>query len=61
MLKAGGQLGLSIVGGVDHSSHPFGATDPGVYISKVHFLFRYLTSFVMGFSLNRIYVFSLMV
>lgn len=35
MLKSGGQLGLSIVGGVDHTSHPFGATEPGVYISKV--------------------------
>jgi protein scribble len=28
-------LGLSIVGGVDHCSHPFGVTQPGVFISKI--------------------------
>lgn len=28
-------LGLSIVGGVDHCSHPFGANNPGVFISKI--------------------------
>lgn len=28
-------MGLSIVGGSDHSSHPFGVQDPGVFISKV--------------------------
>ncbi|XP_050001036.1 protein scribble homolog isoform X6 [Alexandromys fortis] len=33
--RAGGPLGLSIVGGSDHSSHPFGVQDPGVFISKV--------------------------
>lgn len=33
--RAGGPLGLSIVGGSDHSSHPFGIQDPGVFISKV--------------------------
>ncbi|XP_028815772.1 protein scribble homolog isoform X5 [Denticeps clupeoides] len=33
--KAGGPLGLSIVGGSDHASHPFGVTEPGVFISKV--------------------------
>ncbi len=33
--KAGGPLGLSIVGGVDHTSHPFGLDSPGVFISKV--------------------------
>uniref|UniRef100_A0A670ZUD6 Protein scribble homolog n=1 Tax=Pseudonaja textilis TaxID=8673 RepID=A0A670ZUD6_PSETE len=32
---AGGPLGLSIVGGSDHSSHPFGIHEPGVFISKV--------------------------
>ncbi|XP_061463265.1 protein scribble homolog isoform X11 [Rhineura floridana] len=35
MVKAGGPLGLSIVGGSDHSSHPFGIHEPGVFISKV--------------------------
>jgi hypothetical protein len=34
-VKAGGPLGLSIVGGVDHSSHPFGADEPGIFVSKV--------------------------
>ncbi|KAM4864998.1 protein scribble homolog isoform 2-T2 [Thomomys bottae] len=33
--RAGGPLGLSIVGGSDHSSHPFGVQQPGVFISKV--------------------------
>ncbi|XP_024596793.1 LOW QUALITY PROTEIN: protein scribble homolog [Neophocaena asiaeorientalis asiaeorientalis] len=33
--RAGGPLGLSIVGGSDHSSHPFGVQEPGVFISKV--------------------------
>lgn len=28
-------LGLSIVGGVDHCSHPFGTNCPGVFISKI--------------------------
>ncbi|XP_069077064.1 protein scribble homolog isoform X21 [Pleurodeles waltl] len=35
LVKAGGPLGLSIVGGSDHSSHPFGVHEPGVFISKV--------------------------
>ncbi|XP_030635367.1 protein scribble homolog isoform X1 [Chanos chanos] len=35
LVKAGGPLGLSIVGGSDHASHPFGVTEPGVFISKV--------------------------
>ncbi|XP_074842480.1 protein scribble homolog isoform X5 [Carettochelys insculpta] len=35
LIKAGGPLGLSIVGGSDHSSHPFGIHEPGVFISKV--------------------------
>ncbi|KZS11124.1 Lap4 protein [Daphnia magna] len=33
--KGAGPLGLSIVGGNDHSCVPFGADDPGVFISKV--------------------------
>ncbi|XP_049621510.1 protein scribble homolog isoform X2 [Suncus etruscus] len=33
--RSGGPLGLSIVGGSDHSSHPFGVQEPGVFISKV--------------------------
>ncbi|XP_075126051.1 protein scribble homolog isoform X14 [Leptodactylus fuscus] len=35
LIKSGGPLGLSIVGGSDHSSHPFGIHEPGVFISKV--------------------------
>lgn len=31
----GGPLGLSIVGGTDHTSHPFGIEDRGVFISKI--------------------------
>ncbi|XP_047205327.1 protein scribble homolog isoform X19 [Girardinichthys multiradiatus] len=35
LVKSGGALGLSIVGGSDHASHPFGISEPGVFISKV--------------------------
>ncbi|XP_060787857.1 protein scribble homolog isoform X14 [Neoarius graeffei] len=35
LVKTGGPLGLSIVGGSDHASHPFGISEPGVFISKV--------------------------
>ncbi|XP_035375688.1 protein scribble homolog isoform X17 [Electrophorus electricus] len=35
LVKTGGPLGLSIVGGSDHASHPFGINEPGVFISKV--------------------------
>lgn len=35
LVKAGGPLGLSIIGGTDHPCHPFGADEPGVFISKV--------------------------
>ena len=35
IVKAGGPLGLSIVGGQGHTSHPFGVDNPGVFISKV--------------------------
>ncbi|XP_023805922.1 protein scribble homolog isoform X9 [Oryzias latipes] len=35
LVKSGGPLGLSIVGGSDHASHPFGINEPGVFISKV--------------------------
>ena len=34
--KAGGPLGMSIIGGVDQPSGPFGkADDPGIFVSKV--------------------------
>jgi len=33
--KGVGALGLSIVGGQGHTSHPFGVDNPGVFISKV--------------------------
>ncbi|XP_041361778.1 protein scribble homolog [Gigantopelta aegis] len=35
IMKAGGPLGLSIVGGSDHSSQPFGADEPGIFVSKI--------------------------
>jgi C-terminal processing protease CtpA/Prc len=28
-------LGLSIVGGIDHCSHPFGVNNPGIFVSKI--------------------------
>ncbi|CAG2171001.1 unnamed protein product, partial [Oppiella nova] len=28
-------LGLSIIGGSDHSCHPFGGSEPGIFVSKV--------------------------
>lgn len=33
--KTGGPLGLSIIGGADHSCLPFGRDEPGTFISKV--------------------------
>ena len=33
--KVNGALGLSIVGGVGHTSQPFGTGEAGIYISKV--------------------------
>ena len=41
VVKAGGPLGLSIVGGLDHTSHPFGVDEPGIFISKVDILIVY--------------------
>ena len=35
LIKAGGPLGLSIIGGSDHSCVPFGTGEPGNFISKV--------------------------
>ncbi|KAG1666736.1 Protein scribble [Nymphon striatum] len=35
LLKAGGPLGLSIIGGSDHSCVPFGTMEPGIFMSKV--------------------------
>ncbi|XP_064480658.1 protein scribble homolog isoform X3 [Ornithodoros turicata] len=35
LVKAGGPLGLSIIGGTDHPCHPFGAGEPGIFISKI--------------------------
>ncbi len=34
-MKSGGPLGLSIIGGSDHSCVPFGTGEPGIFISKV--------------------------
>ncbi|GMT32754.1 hypothetical protein PFISCL1PPCAC_24051 [Pristionchus fissidentatus] len=33
--RDGASLGLSVVGGSDHVSHPFGVEHPGVFISKI--------------------------
>ncbi|KAG5875963.1 hypothetical protein JTB14_034384 [Gonioctena quinquepunctata] len=33
--KLGGSLGFSIIGGTDHSSVPFGAKEPGIFISHM--------------------------
>ena len=33
--KCNGSLGMSIVGGRGQTSHPFGVTEPGIFISKV--------------------------
>lgn len=35
LIREENSLGLSIVGGSDHSSHPFGVNAPGVFISKI--------------------------
>ena len=35
LIKSGGPMGLSIIGGSDHSCVPFGTGDPGIFISKV--------------------------
>lgn len=34
-MKEGGSLGFSIIGGTDHSCMPFGASEPGIFISHV--------------------------
>ncbi|XP_023710094.1 protein lap4 isoform X4 [Cryptotermes secundus] len=35
LVKEGGSLGFSIIGGIDHSCMPFGASEPGIFISHV--------------------------
>ncbi|CAG2122726.1 unnamed protein product, partial [Medioppia subpectinata] len=36
LVKSDGRgLGLSIIGGSDHSCHPFGGSEPGIFVSKV--------------------------
>lgn len=35
IIKNGGSLGISVVGGVGQTSHPFGINDPGIFVSKV--------------------------
>ena len=37
--KGAGPLGLSIVGGTDHSCAPFGIEEPRVFISNVCFFY----------------------
>ena len=38
LVKAGGPLGLSIIGGSDHSCVPFGTGESGIFISKVRLI-----------------------
>jgi len=33
--RSGGPLGLSIIGGSDHSCVPFGTGEQGIYVSKI--------------------------
>ncbi|CAG4970355.1 unnamed protein product [Parnassius apollo] len=35
LLKEGGSLGFSIIGGTDHSCVPFGGKEPGIFVSHV--------------------------
>lgn len=35
LVKEGGSLGFSIIGGTDHSCVPFGGKEPGIFISHV--------------------------
>nr|CAD7392304.1 unnamed protein product [Timema cristinae] len=45
LLKEGGSLGFSIIGGTDHSCTPFGAKEPGIFISHVS-LWELITIFI---------------
>lgn len=55
-MKAGGPLGLSIVGGSDHASHPFGINEPGVFISKVSLLLSLSLVLFRSFSFKRLHL-----
>ena len=44
LVKAGGPMGLSIIGGSDHICVPFGTGDPGIFISKVSEILNSLVS-----------------
>jgi len=35
LVKADGALGISVVGGLNKVCHPFGLSEPGIFISKV--------------------------
>lgn len=39
-----GSLGFSIIGGTDHSCTPFGSREPGIFISHVNFIFKFIRS-----------------
>lgn len=45
MPKNQGSLGFSIIGGTDHSCVPFGAREPGIFISHVS-VSRHIVSLV---------------
>lgn len=42
LVKAGGSLGFSIIGGTDHSCIPFGNSQPGIFISHVSVKFSFI-------------------
>lgn len=35
IVKLNGSLGMSIIGGAGQTSHPFGVSEPGIFVSKV--------------------------
>lgn len=41
LVKEGGSLGFSIIGGTDHSCVPFGGKEPGIFISHVRIAFHF--------------------
>lgn len=53
--KNKGSLGFSIIGGTDHSCVPFGANEPGIFISHVSILFvRHKIIWALKLGLNSI-------
>lgn len=38
-MRGNGPLGLSIMGGYDQTCFPFGGGNPGIFVSRVRFVF----------------------